>query len=121
VQARAPAASRWARCERRAHADYTWGVESDTERRRQGRLWLDGWRAAGERLERERWQHVQALDEDSAWEQAQELFALVESLNSMAPRSSASSARHTPLRSPPRLWDRALDEGAIQGRRPSSG
>ena len=71
--------SRWARCERRAHADYTWGVESDTERRRQGRLWLDDWRAAGERLERERWQHVQALDEDSAWEQAQELFALVES------------------------------------------
>lgn len=49
-----------------------------TERRRQGRRWLDQWRLAGERLEQERWREVQALDEDTAWAQAQALFALVE-------------------------------------------
>jgi hypothetical protein len=53
-------------------------VESSTERRRQGLRWLESWRVASDRLERERWQHVRSLDEDAAWEEAQALFALVE-------------------------------------------
>ena len=57
---------------------YTEDVDEPPERRRQGLLWLDRWRASGERLERERWERVQALDDDTAWDEAQALFALVE-------------------------------------------
>ena len=53
-------------------------MTTEGERRRQGRAWLEAWRVAGPRLENERWQQVAALDDDSAWEEAQALFALVE-------------------------------------------
>jgi hypothetical protein len=53
-------------------------VGDTAERRRQGRQWLDRWRIAGERLERERWERVQALDDDTAWDEAQAMFALLE-------------------------------------------
>jgi hypothetical protein len=53
-------------------------MTTEGERRRRGRAWLEAWSVAGPRLEDERWQHVAALDDDSAWEEAQALFALVE-------------------------------------------
>jgi hypothetical protein len=53
-------------------------VDSDPEERRHGRVWLEAWSVAGDRLDRERWEHVQTLDDNTAWDEAQSLFALVE-------------------------------------------
>lgn len=41
-------------------------------------MWLEDWRAAGQRLDQERLEHLQSLDDDSAWEEAQSLSALVQ-------------------------------------------
>jgi hypothetical protein len=53
-------------------------VSLDAERLAQGRRWLRDWQEAGAWLEHERWTHVRALDDDSAWDEAQALFALWE-------------------------------------------
>jgi hypothetical protein len=50
----------------------------DSDRRMQGQRWLDSWAVANTRLEQERWQHVEALDDDAAWDEAQALSALWE-------------------------------------------
>jgi len=50
----------------------------DAKRLAEGRQWLRNWREASAVLEHERWTRVRALDDDSAWEQAQALAALWE-------------------------------------------
>jgi len=53
-------------------------MTGDDAARADGRRWLAAWQSADSLLDEERWARLRALDDDSAWAEAEALFALWE-------------------------------------------